>query len=138
MTNDSFLIWENDEFTIKTPLNPHQPYIEGLHIIVSPKRAVEAAWDDPALTGQAFELSAKVCGVIKDLEMGPWFNLQANGNWGLLPNSTPFFHVHIYGRNKTENWGKALELPITPGTYQNEPMPEHSRTRLGEALKATL
>lgn len=72
---------------------------------------------------------------MEDLHIAPWFNIQANGNWGLLPGAEKFFHIHIYGRNKTNAWGKPLILPELPGIYQNEPMPESDRAILIEALK---
>lgn len=73
---------------------------------------------------------------MEKIQFAPWFNIQANGNWGLLPGNQPFFHVHIYGRNKTLSWGKPIVLPEAPGTYQNAPMPESDRTTLTEAFKA--
>jgi diadenosine tetraphosphate (Ap4A) HIT family hydrolase len=72
------------------------------------------------------------------LELAPWFNIQANGNWGLLPGGQTMFHVHILGRKKTNMWGKPVALPEAPGTYQNEPMPENDRSALAEALRASL
>ena len=72
------------------------------------------------------------------MELSSWFNIQANGNWGLLPDSTPYFHIHIYGRNKTESWGKPIALPELPNTYSNDPMPESDRETLGLALLKSL
>lgn len=70
--------------------------------------------------------------------MTTWFNLQANGNWGLLPGASPFFHIYIYGRNKTDSWGKPIILPIEPKTYSNAPMPEGDRTILADKLSVEL
>ena len=75
---------------------------------------------------------------MEDLDLAPWFNIQANGNWGLLPDTQPLFHVHVYGRNKTESWGKPITLPKAPGTYRNEPMPEADRIKLIDAFKVSL
>ena len=139
MHMNTFTLWENDTFTVDTPKNPHVPYSEGLHVIVSPKREVPSAWADIALATDAFELSARVCKIMEDLELAPWFNIQANGNWGLLPGNTPFFHVHIYGRNKTAaSWGKPVVLPEAPGTYNNASMPETDRDNLAKALAEQL
>jgi diadenosine tetraphosphate (Ap4A) HIT family hydrolase len=135
---DFFILWENDSFTISTPHNPHLAYTEGLHVIISPKHNVSSAWKDADLSANAFKLAAKACKIMEDQGLAPWFNIQANGNWGLLPGSTPFFHVHVLGRNKTNSWGKPVVLPETPGTYQNEPMPETDRTKLIEAFKNSL
>lgn len=138
MIGNNYLLWENDTFLVKTPFNPHIPYSEGLHILVAPKADVVTAWEDSELSGEAFKLASKVSKVISDLNLAPWLNLQANGNWGLLPGATPFFHIHIYGRNKTESWGKPITLPELPKTYNNEPMPEYDRELLTRALKENL
>jgi hypothetical protein len=84
---------------------------------------------------KAFGLASQACKIIEQLDLAPWFNIQANGNWGLLPGATPFFHIHIYGRNKTHTWGKPLILPEMPKTYHNDPMPEIDRDRLREAFE---
>lgn len=138
MTGNNFVLWQNDEYIVKTPFNPHQPYKDGLHIIVAPKADLANAWEDSAVAGRAFALAAKVVAVAESLQLAPWANLQANGNWGLLPGASPFFHIHIYGRNKTERWGKPIALPDLPDTYQNDPMPEEDRTKLIEALEFAL
>ncbi|HSX27373.1 MAG TPA: hypothetical protein VLG25_01180 [Patescibacteria group bacterium] len=135
---DSFILWENDQFTISTPKNPHIPYSEGLHVIVSPKRQITTAWEDIELSEATFKLAVKACKIMENSQLAPWFNIQANGNWGLLPGATPSFHVHILGRNKTSNWGKPLVLPEAPNTYQNDPMPEADRTKLVDVFRSSL
>jgi diadenosine tetraphosphate (Ap4A) HIT family hydrolase len=138
LSTNNFTLWENKTYIISTPLNPHQPYSEGVHVVVASKADIANAWQDPKLTGEMFKLAAKACKIMEAMGLGPWFNLQANGNWGLLPGGTPFFHIHIYGRNKTLSWGKPLILPEAPKTYQNDPMPETDRTSLSEALITNL
>ena len=138
MIGNNYLLWEDDTFLVKTPFNPHTSYVEGLHVIVAPKADITTAWDDPELTGRAFTLASKVTQIMSELKLAPWFNLQANGNWGLLPGATPFFHVHIYGRNQTDSWGKPITIPELPKTYHNEPMPESDRELLAHALKERL
>lgn len=130
MIGNNYVLWENETFIVKTPFNPHTSYAEGLHIIVAPKADLASAWEDPEISGQAFELASKVGKLVNAAGLAPWMNLQANGNWGLLPGSTPFFHIHIYGRNQTKAWAKPVVLPELPGTYQNDPMPEGDRTLL--------
>lgn len=132
---NSIILWENSEFAVSTPKNPHIPYSEGLHIVVAPKADIPNAWADVELAAQTFKLASKVCRILDELEMSPWFNLQANGNWGLLEGGTPFFHIHLYGRNKTDTWGKPLVLPEAPGTYANDPMPESDRNKISVALE---
>ena len=134
--SESYLLWENERFVIHTPANPNIPYTEGAHLYVAPKNSLFAAWDNAALAGQTFELAAKACAIMKDLELAPWFNLQANGDWGHLPGRSLYFHIHIFGRNKTEAWGQPIALPKAPGTYHNEPMPEKDRALLIKAFKS--
>ena len=138
MLGNNHLLWENEEFIVCTPFNPHFAYAEGPTVVVKPKRDIMSAWEDPTLTGRAFELAAKVTKLMDKLQLAPWFNLQANGNWGLVPGATQFFHIYIYGRNKTERWAKPVILPEAPKTYQNDAMPEPDRQRLAEALRAQL
>lgn len=136
--HNSFLLWENEDFRIETPINPATSYSEGLHVVVAPKKIVSAAWEDIELSTKAFELAAKACKVMSDLDLAPWFNIQANGNWGLLPGNSTFFHIHIHGRNKTVSWGRPIKLPELPGTYNNKPMPEKDRLMIQKALKLHL
>lgn len=138
MIGNNYLLWENDEYIVKTPFNPHIPYSEGLQIIVATKADQQTAWENPEAAGEAFRIAAEVCKVAENLQLAPWFNIQANGNWGLLPGATPFFHIHIYGRNKTDTWGKPIILPEAPKTYKNDPMPENDRKALADALKIRL
>ena len=138
MIGNNYLLWENEVFIVCTPFNPHLPYSEGPIVVVKPKTNIINSWQEPTLTGDAFELSAKICQIMEELHMTSWFNLQANGNWGLLKNATPFFHIYIYGRNKTSEWGKPIILPTAPKTYQNDPMPEVDRNRLSNKLKTDL
>lgn len=132
---NSIILLENPKFVVSTPKNPHIPYSEGMHLVIAPKADIPNAWADVELATQAFKLASKVCKIISDLGMAPWFNLQANGNWGLLDGSTPFFHVQVYGRNKTQSWGKPLVLPEAPGTYSNDPMPETDQRKITVALE---
>lgn len=134
MVGNNYLLWENNDFVIKTPFNPHIPYSEGLHLIVTSKVAFEAAWSNPDISSAAFKLSAEACKIMNELNIAPWFNIQVNGNWGLLSDGQRFFHIHIYGRNKTDSWGKPITLPELPGSYKNDPMPESNRERLIDAF----
>jgi len=132
---NSIILWENSEFAVSTPKNPHIPYSEGMHLVIAPKVDVPNAWEDVDLASKAFRLASQVCKVLSDLSMAPWFNIQANGNWGLLEGNTPFFHIHVYGRNKTPTWGKPLVLPEAPGTYTYDPMPEAHQNKISAALE---
>lgn len=56
-----FSLWEDDQFTISTPKNPHVPYSEGSHIIVAPKQEIATAWQDVDLSEATFKLTATAC-----------------------------------------------------------------------------
>jgi diadenosine tetraphosphate (Ap4A) HIT family hydrolase len=138
MIGNNYLLWENESFVVKTPFNPHIPYNDGLHLVVAPKEDVESAWGDVDLSTEGFRLAAKACKIMEGNSLAPWFNIQANGNWGLLPGATPFFHIHVYGRNKTDTWGKPIVLPEAPKTYNNDPMPEKDREFLTQTFTDAL
>lgn len=132
--SSSDLLWENEDLTIVTPLNPHIPYKDGLHLVVISKVTIENAWQDADFSSYVFKTAAKACSIMQSIGIAPWFNIQANGNWGLLPGNKPYFHIHIYGRNKTQRWAKPLILPEAPNTYKNKPMPEKDRQILRNAF----
>jgi diadenosine tetraphosphate (Ap4A) HIT family hydrolase len=138
MAMNIFVLWENNFFRVSTPKNPHIPYTEGLHVIVAPKEEVPNAWTDIELSAVTFRLASQVCQIMEKIQFAPWFNIQANGNWGLLAGEKPSFHVHVYGRNKTSMWGKPILLPTAPKTYKNEPMPESDRDVLIKEFKSSL
>lgn len=136
--NDDYLLWESADYSIHTLANPHIPYKDGMHLVVRPKNGMANAWQDPKLAAKTFELAATAAGIIERTGLAPWFNIEAKGNWGLLPGKTPHFHIHIYGRNKTKMWGKPLVLPELPGTFSNAPMPEKDRQLLISAFRREL
>ncbi len=138
MTKEKWILWEDEKFKVITPQNPHIPLKEGLHVKILPKTEVISAWQDINLCAETFRLAAKVCQIMEKLKLAPWFNLQANGNWGLLPGRTPRFHVHIYARKKGKTWGMSLQLPSVPETYQNKPMAEEEREKLSRTLAESL
>lgn len=138
MKEEKWTLWSNEKFEIFTPVNPHLPSEEGLHVVVLPKVEIASAWRNPDLCAETFRIAAKVAGVMEELKLAPWFNLQANGNWGLLPGSTPRFHVHVYARRKGKTWGMSVQLPLAPGTYHNEPLTEEERKSLSEVLNVHL
>jgi len=136
---DRWTLWEDARFAVTTTANPHLPPEEGCHILVAPKSPPPHAWADPALTGATFELAARVCQVMERIGIAPWFNLQANGNWGLLPGSTPYLHVHIYARLPDgKTWTQPVDLPKAPGEFGFSPLDETDRVRLSMALAEAL
>ncbi|MBP9728140.1 MAG: hypothetical protein KBD27_02050 [Candidatus Moranbacteria bacterium] len=139
MQQDNFTLWEDAGFKVITLSNPHTPKKEGAHLVVLPKKEIVAAWEDVKTSGEVFVLASKVCKTLKRLNLGDWFNIQANGNWGLLPGKKPSFHVHIYARIKgSDSWGKPVQLPDLPGTFQNEPLAQKDISLLVRALAEDL
>ena len=136
---ETWTLWEDARFVVTTPSNPHLPPEEGCHLLVWPKDAPPHAWADPALTASTFELAARVSQVLERLALVDWVNLQANGNWGLLPGATPKLHVHIYGRRRGgKTWAQPVDLPKSPGEFGFAPLSEDDRARLSTALAAAL
>lgn len=136
---NNYLLWESDELEIVTPKNPHISLSEGQHFVVLTKNEIPNAWSDPELSAKAFLLATQLCRILEANKIAPWFNIQANGNWGLLPGTTPRFHVHVYTRLKTgKTWGQPVQLPLQPKTYNNEPLPESARHKISEMLDKNL
>jgi diadenosine tetraphosphate (Ap4A) HIT family hydrolase len=132
-------LWQDQRFVVTTSSNPHLPLEEGCHLIVAPKNPPPHAWADPGVTAATMELAARVCQVMERLGMAEWFNLQANGNWGLLPGGAPHLHVHIYARRRSgKTWAQPVDLPKAPGAFGFEPLPEADRARLADALAEAL
>ncbi len=138
LKNESWTLWSNSKFEVFTPFNPHTSSEEGLHVIVVPKVIVDSALVDENLSVETFRVAVKVAKAMEELKLAPWFNIQSNGNWGLLPGSTPWFHVHVYARRKGKTWGMPVQIPLAPGTYRNKPMTEQERKDLSETFKKHL
>ena len=136
---ESWTPWQDARFAVTTTANPHLPPEERCHLLVLPKDPPPHAWADPAVTAAAFELAARVSQVLVRLGLADWVNLQANGNWGLLPGAEPHFHVHLYGRRcGGSTWAQPVDLPKAPGQFGFAPLSEADRTRLAAALAEAL
>ena len=138
MKEKEWILCSNKKFEIFTPVNPHIPPEEELHVVVRPKKRIASAWSNPELSAESFMVAAKVSRIMKKLKIAPWFNLQANGNWHFLTGKRPYFHVHIYARRKGKTWGMPVQLSSRPGTFNNKTMPEKERNKLAKALKSSL
>jgi diadenosine tetraphosphate (Ap4A) HIT family hydrolase len=136
---ENWTLWEDARFAVSTTANPHLPPEEGCHLLVWPKDPPPHAWADPAVTAATFELAARVSQVLERLGLVDWVNLQANGNWGLLPGSKSHLHVHIYGRRRGgKTWAQPVELPKAPGQFGFAPLSETDRNRIAAALAEAL
>ncbi|MGE3267835.1 MAG: hypothetical protein AB7P40_03735 [Chloroflexota bacterium] len=132
-------LWEDARFTVTTSSNPHLPPEEGCHLQVAPKNPPPHAWADPSVTAATMELAARVSAVLEQLGLIDWMNLQANGNWGLLPGGEPHLHVHLYGRRKGgKTWAQPVDLPKAPGEFGYAPLSEADRARISAALAEAL
>ena len=66
-------------------------------------------------------------------------NVQANGNWALLPGGSPHLHVHIYARRRSgKTRAQPVDLPKPPGAFGFAPLAEADRVRLADALTESL
>jgi diadenosine tetraphosphate (Ap4A) HIT family hydrolase len=136
---DNWTLWEDARFSVTTTANPHLQPEEGCHLLVLPKDPPPHAWADPTLTAACFELAARVSQVLVNLGLVDWVNLQANGNWGLLPGAELHLHVHIYGRKRSgKTWAQPVDLPRAPGQFGFAPLSEVDRARLAAALTEAL
>lgn len=136
---ERWIRWQDERFVVSTSDNPHLPPEEGCHLLVQTNEPPPHAWADPALTGEAFALTARVCRVLERLGLVDWVNLQANGNWGLLPGGSPHFHIHVYGRRKIgQTWAQPVQLPKAPGQFGFSPLSESDRDRIAAALAESL
>src|SRR4051795_9589791 len=132
---EQWTLWEDARFVVWTTSNPHLPPEEGCHLLVAPKDPPPHAWADPSVTADTFALAARVCQVLERLGLVDWVNLQANGNWGLLPGGAPHLHVHIYGRRKGgKTWAHPVVLPPSPGGFGFAPLSADDRARISAAL----
>jgi diadenosine tetraphosphate (Ap4A) HIT family hydrolase len=134
--DDEWILWQNNEFVVITPKNPHIGPEEGCHIIILTKKKMGKSWDNPELAGKTFELATKISKIIIEEKIADWANIQNNQNWGLLPGGKLNFHIHIYGRKKSgKTWTQSITLPKLPNTFKNEPLPEKEREILRKRLK---
>jgi hypothetical protein len=114
------VIWSDENFEIRLPNRPHVDRDDGGHLVVYPKRDVSFRSELPvqeaqalAVLLQALEEAYLFAMRARGLDM-VWLNIQDNGNWSLLTDKPRHFHVHLYGRCRTEHGqtpGQALVFP---------------------------
>ena len=117
------VVFESEHFDITVPAHPHVSRVDGGHLIINPKVAVE---DRKKLTrDQAVELMklTMVAGEAmkhvltrRGIDIGR-INYQDNGNW------RHELHVHLYGRSRgatIQPYGHALAFPPTREAFMKE------------------
>lgn len=120
MSGTEPVIWSDENFEIRLPNRPHVDRDDGGHLVVYPKRDVSFRRELPvqeaqalAVLLQALEEAYLFAMRARGLDM-VWLNIQDNGNWSLLTDKPRHFHVHLYGRCRTEHGqtpGQALVFP---------------------------
>lgn len=108
---------------------PHVDRDDGGHLVVYPKRDVSFRSELPVQEAQALAVllqaleEAYISAMrARGLDM-VWLNIQDNGNWSLLADKPRHFHVHLYGRCRTEHGqtpGQALVFPDPHSTVYDE------------------
>ncbi len=118
------IVFKSEHFLVVAPEKPHISRIDGGHLVIAPKEAVEDRTQLPPK--QAIELM-KLTMVVgeamrtvlakKGIDLGR-INYQDNGNW------TPTLHIHLYGRAKgatVQKYGTPLMFPATHEEFSAEP-----------------
>lgn len=114
------VVWSDEHFEIRLPNRPHVDRDDGGHLVVYPRRDVGFRSELPVQEAQALAvllqaLEEAYISAMRDrgLDM-VWLNIQDNGNRSLLSDKPRHFHVHLYGRCRTERGqtpGQALAFP---------------------------
>lgn len=134
-----WVLWQNKDFIVTTPKNPHISPEEGCHIIIYPVKKMEKAWGNPELAKKAFELATNISKIIIEEKIADWTNIQNNQNWDFLPGGKLHFHIHIYGRKRSgKTWTQPVQIPKAPNTFKNNPLSESERKILERKLKEVL
>lgn len=114
------MIYETDNFEIKTADRPFVDRLEGGHILIFPKTSVRDRTKLSSslaveymklsmIAGEALVTAMKRRGV--DIGL---VNYQDMGNWGIGTKEGPTLHMQIFGRATTathQKYGEAVSLP---------------------------
>ncbi len=145
------VIFETDDFTVKSRDKPHITRKDGGHITIAPKTHYCTRQD---LTPyQAIELMrlttvvGKAMTVVlnrRGVDIGR-INYQDNGNWSVFSPEGPALHIHLYGRAKSatiQKYGQALYFPHIeeqPEFYEkNEPLTPEDISEIQGEIAALL
>lgn len=114
------LIYETENFEIKTADRPFIDREEGGHILIFPKIAVrDRTLLSPALAVEYMKLSMLAGEALasamprRGVDVG-LVNYQDMGNWGIGTPEGPSLHMQIFGRATTatmQKYGEAVSLP---------------------------
>ena len=143
------IIYQTKTFSVVTlEHRPHIPRQDGGHIMIcatekyfpdrtalSPREAVELMRLS-MMAAEAYPAAMELQGV--EIER---INFQENGNWALLHDKPPVFHLHLYGRTRrsqTQTWGEALYFPDPhdPRYARFEPLTKEDCEAIREKLEA--
>ena len=105
-----WILWENDNFRVKTLENPNRPANYGGHILVEQKSEVaKVPYDDYVLFAEISVIAAVIQKGVEETGIAPHVNIQCNANWAFRkPNGglqeieegrkKRKVHLHIYPR----------------------------------------
>jgi len=137
MSDEKGVLWENEEMSLQSAFKPAIPREEGFHLVLLQKKDIPSPWTDPELYARMSRVAAITSGVLIEVGMAEWANIQYNGN--LDAGKKPKMHIHIFARLKTGKlWGGPLQLPRGEGPYGNEPLTDEEVARLRSALVGRL
>lgn len=149
MSETEPVVWSDKHFEIRLPMRPHVDRDDGGHLVVYPKRDVGFRSELPveeaqalAVLLQALENAYILAMRSRGLDM-VWLNIQDNGNWSLLADKPRHFHVHLYGRCRTEvgqTPGQALVFPDPHSTVydENRQLDEEDIAAIVDRLEANI
>jgi diadenosine tetraphosphate (Ap4A) HIT family hydrolase len=125
------IIYQNKNFIVEAPREPHVDRNDGGHIKISPKeRLVDRQALNPKLAIELMRLTMVVGEAMttvmnkRGVDIGR-INYQDNGNWSVFKPEGPYLHIHLYGRAKsakTHKYGQACYFPHIndkPEYYEN-------------------
>ncbi len=117
------LIYENANFTISTPVQPHVSRTDGGHLIINPKVTVEDRTKLSRELAIEFMKLSMVAGMAmksvltrQGIDIGR-INYQDNGNW------RHELHLHLYGRARgadIQPYGQPLAFPPTAQVFKEK------------------
>lgn len=133
MPEEKGVLWENGEMSLQSAFKPAIPRTEGFHLVLLQKKEVPSPWGSPELYARMSRVAAIASGVLIEVGMADWANIQYNGN--LDAGKKPKMHIHIFARLKTGlSWGGPIQLPRGEGPYGNDPLTDEEVVRLRSAL----